>query len=400
MKKRLLSLFFGLLLFALPALAEGPFLEGLEIDLHPYDLRGGELLMSAGGSLIIAGSQRAMEGEIQPSVLLPIDPAGEIPWHMTKHEDTPSRFYSPLFLSDETIVVLQYTEASDTPWVAVHVDQGTITGMQTITPGTDTFFPQLFPATDGYYVFSGARDVLEGIETITFPSLALMDQARNVQWTHDFDDHAIYLHGVLPLADGALCYGTETILQTGNEDRVALILRIDAQGEILWRKEIPGDNWPAITELAQTPQGNYLALGIATRTAVENGEALPSRRFSLVISPEGEVISETERPAGTPTYVLRSLRPTADGFIALAANGEYGAPLQLVLLDDDGNLTQEYPIDMQDGQQPTLMLTASADGFYLVTWHGIASGSGLTGLRITPIDPAVAQPAPAIAPES
>ena len=106
---------------------------------------------------------------------------------------------------------------------------------------------------------------------------------------------------------------------------------------------MPGQNWPAVINAAQDPEGNILACGIEMKSVVDNGVALPERRFTVSITPNGEVRWEKDRPYGDAAYVIRCLTATDDGFFALIM-AENNFDSQLAKLDSEGELVAIYPM--------------------------------------------------------
>ena len=118
----------------------------------------------------------------------------------------------------------------------------------------------------------------------------------------------------------------------------AYVVRLDGAGDRVWERRFDRGHFDAATAVAAAPDGGLLVVGV---TAAERGA--PDQVLILRLDAEGEVL--WERVVGGPRAdAAWGVAATADGFAVLAATQSWGAGSDdawLLRLDDTGTIRWE-----------------------------------------------------------
>lgn len=401
MKKYFIMFAIFLVLHIPPTLADDICLEVTKVNLNiqfggPYSE-----VMLGDGRLVVAGWKTVGDNPSAQAVLLCFDVDGKEIWRFETQDNLKSQFAGLLSLADGSFVTIQHREIpmGDTSdyiqrkYDIIHVaHDGSFINKPAFETQCDSFFPRLFAAKNGYFVFSGEREESNANdEMITFPSLEYRDNAGNINWKHFFT-HALYLYGVLPIEDGYLLYGLEIEQQVQSFETRAVIFKMSDQGKVLWRIVIPGENWPAINEAVQMPDGKIIAFGIMERTVFKNGKKTAPRSFQYCISSDGALCWQKEYAPNDPGYLTFCLHHTDNGFVALIDEYDLQAPLRLALFGTDGEIVQEFQTHPHGTRtESSFTLKATNDAFYLLE-HYRPEGMMNDYVFIMPVDQVVGRP--------
>lgn len=116
------------------------------------------------------------------------------------------------------------------------------------------------------------------------------------QWTLSLEGNGAILPGAFaPLADGALVVGktleTGAVFGQAYGGMDAFVLRVDGQGNILWKHRYGGSGEDLFTHVAPTPDGGCIAMGTTTSTDMDARASRGATDAFLVrIDAQGETL--------------------------------------------------------------------------------------------------------------
>lgn len=368
MKLRFYYLVIALLISCSVGYAESPNAGTTAIGITERLLGISDVAISENGTLAIIGTTSQDSDQTVRAMLLRVDvDNGESEWHMTQQNEE-CRFTETLFTGDGSLVVLQRTSGdSASQWSVLHFIDGSIVSDTMLLP-FGSAQPSIFSAREGYFVASGEQDMIQtNGETVTISSLELRDSRGNPSWKISLGDDAINLHGILTLMDGYLLYGSGVSLHGSNAE-YAVFMKITDQGDILWRRNINGENKPTIIEAELKNDGNILGLGVEERSVLNEGKVLQARKFRVCISPDGEILWEKDQVFGEQTYSTRYLIPCVNEFLALTSDGFPDSAPALSLLDKDGELIRNLQT-LNSNTQALHCLLSSDSSSYIIEWY-------------------------------
>jgi hypothetical protein len=212
--------------------------------------------------------------------------------------------------------------------------------------------------------------------------LLKLDARGRPQWKHELGclslppgDYTIGVSveqttdGGYVLAGGTIGCGSEKFTQQ------SLMEKLDSAGRPEWARTYDaGDHGSSLTQIRQTPDGGYVAVGNATDAAGNTGGLV------LRLDGEGDIVwMRTLGPNGSNQAYLNAVQPREDGGVVAA--GDFAMPGQdgnqvtsvlVVRLDTDGGViwrrafNSTDPSGTQDALERTLSIVPSAGGGYVV----------------------------------
>lgn len=201
-----------------------------------------------------------------------------------------------------------------------------------------------------------------------------LDADGRLLWEKEFPAQATPQGKILPalydiaaLADGGLVLAGQTKSESG-EDVDALVVRLDAKGDVVWDKTYSGPHDEEASSIVVLPDGGFAAAGGSTDGKNKAGLAWRLDR-------DGGLL--WEKSFGGPRGWVFGAKSLADGGLALAGvvatsvGEEKGASVWR--LDRDGRLLWQQLIDAPNGGVATT-IDALPDGRLLV--GGVTSNNG------------------------
>jgi len=268
--------------------------------------------------------------------------------------------------------------------------------------GNDWLF-SVNPTPDGGFLLGGFSDSEPG-DSKTAPHYGLndywvvkVDAAGVVEWDRSFGGSAEdFLTVVKPMSSGGWLLGGYTLSQTnGNKTAPPLggrdfwIIRLDADGTVLWQQTHGGDQSEYLQDIVLTPDGGCLLAGYSLSLPTGNKTA-PYYGFPdywiVRLDADGNKLWD-QSYGGTNSDFLESAVSTPDGGFALAGYSRSGiggnrqsAPLGgddfwFLLVDTNGNKTFEAVLGGTDNETLKALVRTADNGFLL----GGSSASDISG---------------------
>lgn len=342
---RILAVWLALICFMPSALAEEPWGESVRYDVG---MRVQCIEALDENHIAVGGWIRGAS----TAVLRCMNTQGHEVWSVALAEANASLISDLAVLDDGKLVMIQDNEQpkSSEPYSHVKrniilVKDGQILSVYPLDPGAPPIPPAVFRADDGYFVFYGERmgkDKHGG--TFYATALEWRDLNGNLQRKQVFEDQEISLYGVASVADGYLFYGSEEDQKTGDRNTMALLMKLDKSGNVIWRTTVPGERWKHISSLTPSSEGHLFAVGGHVLQPTQK-EEFPTRGIRMGFSPDGQLLWEEDHTEGDPAYSMGSVYATQEGFIALVSDDRFLSPGYLALLDASGNVLTQWPLE-------------------------------------------------------
>jgi len=217
----------------------------------------------------------------------------------------------------------------------------------------------LEPTADGGYILAGSTDRVVTAEIDAW--VMKLDSGGNIVWQRTFDsgnhDHFAV---VRPTAAGDyLVAGLTPSLRTGASD--ALILKLDASGNVIWQKAYGGMRGGYAADLRPTPDGGSIVAGLTYEERLDGAFEVG---WVLKLDPSGEIVWQ-KTYAGTGARGFRVIQLTADGGY-IAAGARFSRSVWVVQLDATGNIVWQKTYAAPGDEVTVNDLRATADGGYVV----------------------------------
>jgi predicted secreted protein len=159
----------------------------------------------------------------------------------------------------------------------------------------------------------------------------------------------------------------------GNNDWDVWILKLDANGEMLWQKTYGGDGDDITASIQQTADGGYVTAGYTTSFGAGDFDA-----WVLKLDASGE-IQWQKTYGGSSNDFARSIQQTADGgYIVAGFTYSFGAgedDVWVLKLDASGEIQWQKTYGGSNGEE-AYSIQQTADGGYVVAGGTTSFGAG------------------------
>ena len=181
------------------------------------------------------------------------------------------------------------------------------------------------------------------------------------------DDEA---HSVVEMPDGGYALAGHT-RSHGMLDRDAWILRLNAQGQVVWQQVLGGPMTEKVFGIAATDEGHVIIAG-KTYSVGEGGSDALIARFDA----GGDLLWQ-QTYGGEHNDGARAIAPLAEGGFVVAGSkgGADDDDLWVIALDEDGDMRWERTHGT-DGEEGAVSIAQSADGGF-----GVAGYTQRPGLK-------------------
>ncbi len=223
--------------------------------------------------------------------------------------------------------------------------------------GDDDRAYDALPVGDGFLVVGSSESNKTGI---TVGWALMLDQDGNVIWNQTFlEGSGTELRCALNLTDGFLLVGNE-FLPSGDEN--GYVAKINSQGALIWQKTIGGEDLNKLFSAIATPDGSVL-FGLTYSNA--NGE---SNAWVVKLDANGNVV--WNKTYGNATYTAATagaLAPDGNYMVAGYTNsrGDNNYDFLLMKIDPNGNMIWNKTYG-QTGSQEASAMTKAPDGYVIV----------------------------------
>ena len=297
---------------------------------------------------------------------------------------------------------------SDDFWVVRLDADGNVLWDRTYGGANSDYLQALKPTADGGFILVGYSGSPPG-GTKTAPNygtidawLVRVDAQGNPLWDVSFGGSSVEdLKDVLVLPDGGFLAGGRAAstdgdlagLNHGNED--AWVIRLDAQGRLLWQKTYGGSGSDQLRALQPAPDGGFLLAGHSESVPSGNKTA-PHRGgidYWVVRVDAGGNVLWDRTFGGSDFDILRRAAAMPNGGWILAGqsaggpsgnktSGSYGeVNIWLVRIDLDGNSEWDLSLGGSEGEI-ALALAVTPDGGIIT--GGFSGSLPGTGIKTTP----------------
>lgn len=192
---------------------------------------------------------------------------------------------------------------------------------------------------DGGYVFTGSTNSFESLGTDLY--LVKIDAEGNIVWGRNFGGNGIeWGYDLVETPEGdIMCAGFTNSEGNGGYD--AYVIKTNSEGNKLWEQTYGGDGWDFGYSIQAMSNGNYLLGGSRTTDDFE------VRGWLLSIDTAGEVIFDTTLD-GNGEETIYSLSKESEGFIAFTGTAVYTEEINEIFagrIDNNGEIDwkRNYP---------------------------------------------------------
>ncbi|MCX7914472.1 MAG: PQQ-binding-like beta-propeller repeat protein [Thermodesulfovibrionales bacterium] len=191
-----------------------------------------------------------------------------------------------------------------------------------------------------------------------------IDKAGNVLWEKYFGEEDYeYGEAIAKTLDENFVIIGNTYYGEENPIEDAYVIKVDASGNLLWKKRFGGKGCEQVFSVKQTSDNGCIMCGGTTSFSED------FNIYVIRLDKDGEIIWEKafgseEEEVGTSILSL-----TNDSFIVLAYRGpEESRDIYLLKLDRDGNVILEKTIDIDTSIFP-LSIDKTSDGGYVISGY-------------------------------
>ncbi|MGD0204574.1 MAG: PQQ-binding-like beta-propeller repeat protein [Candidatus Bathyarchaeia archaeon] len=223
--------------------------------------------------------------------------------------------------------------------------------------GDDDRAYSALPVGDGYLVVGSSESNKTGV---TVGWALRLDQDGNVIWNQTFlEGSGTELRVALNLTDGFLLVGNEFLPSGGENGYVA---KINSQGALIWQKTIGGEDLNKLFSAIATPDG-FVLFGLTYSNANEESNA-----WVVKLDANGNVV--WNKTYGNATYTAATasaLAPDGNYMVAGYTNsrGDNNYDFLLMQIDPNGNMIWNETYGGTGSQEASAMTKAS-DGYVIV----------------------------------
>lgn len=250
--------------------------------------------------------------------------------------------------------------------------------------GTDLWdgLGDIKPTAEGGYIATGTTYALHGSAYSLDVLVMKLDADGNIVWQKTYGGNSSdYARSIVQTADGNgtvdgyIIAGSTSSFGAANDD--AWLIRLDKDGNVLWQKSFGGSGNDEIWQVRQTADGGFIAAG----TAFRNG-SLVSDAWVLKLCADGFLQWEYTY-GGELDDGAYSIIETAGGYVVAGYTkspgkivNDYSAPyLWLVGLNSSGELSWNY-IYGGPGYEAAISLSPTGDGGFIVAGETTSFGGG------------------------
>jgi uncharacterized delta-60 repeat protein len=253
-------------------------------------------------------------------------------------------------------------------WVLKLDSSGNIQWQKTYGGSSDDRAYSIQQTSDGGYIVAG-KTTSFGAGGDDFWVLKL-DSSGNIQWQKTYggtsDDEA---YSIQQTTDGGyIVAGRTWSFGTGDDD--AWVLKLDANGNVVWQKTYGGTSWDWAESIQQTSDGGYIVAGDTSSFGAGAVDA-----WVLKLDTNGNVQWAKTYGGGANDYAS-SIQQTSDGGYIVVGwigyLGGYTANSWVLKLDANGNIQwQKTYGDAGANVIQSISIKQTLDGGYIVaSWTG------------------------------
>jgi uncharacterized repeat protein (TIGR01451 family) len=250
---------------------------------------------------------------------------------------------------------------------------------------------------DGSVVFAGYTSSIDGNVTGNHGNqdvwIGKCDMSGTLLWQKCLggtgNDSA---HNIIQLSDGGLLIAGATTSTDGNVttnagNADAWLIKLDANGNLIWQKTFGGSGSERFKKVQVTPDGGYIAIGhtFSTDGIVSNNHGLSdvwvvkcdnngNLQWQKCYGGSADDIGSDIKPVEGGGYILNSYTKSSDGDVRT----NYGGADQWVIkIMDNGVIEWAKSIGTAQNESTTAILPLNRSQFVTLANQGISYGKGL-----------------------
>ena len=299
------------------------------------------------GGYIGAGSSNAFGAGLYSGLVVKLDAAGDVVWQKAYGGGQGDFLHSLVPISDAGYIVAgesySFRTGGSDAWVLKLDAVGDVVWQKHYGGSGSDYFSAVRPTADGGYVAAGSTDSFGPGGSRAW--VVKLDASGNVTWQKIYGstENTAPLPGdvasdVQPTPDGGFVVaGVALLTLSPRIDLDAWVLKLNADGEVVWQKTYGGTNSDGAYSVIPTRDG-YIVLGYTSSfgDAALNGDA-----WLLKLDPNGNIV--WQKTFGGPQYDdARGLGLTADGgYVGSGFTTSFGAGdfnTWVIKLDANGDI--------------------------------------------------------------
>jgi hypothetical protein len=225
---------------------------------------------------------------------------------------------------------------------------------------------------DGGYIVVGETNSFGEFDLNIF--LIKTDAKGNVQWAKTYEVRDFeYAYSVQQTSDGGYIVAGLTTHFRGNLD--ILLIRTDANGNIIWAKTYEGTDYEYVNSVQQTSDGGYIVAGLTGSFGAGEGDI-----FLIKTDANGNIIW-AKTYGGPDDDSAYSVQQTSDGgYIVAGWTNSFGAgerEIFLIKTDAKGNIQWAKTYGETDTiDRGAYSVQQTSDGGYILASTTISFGAG------------------------
>lgn len=332
-------------------------------------MRGTAWPTTDGGYVLVGNTDRGVTAEID-AWILNLDAAGEVVWRKTYDAGDVDIFTDVQPAADGGFLVVGQSGTTGPGGFFLKLDSGG--NVLWAKTGTGVSSPIVRSSPDGGYVVVGETPSPRGLH-IPDGAILKLDASGEIVWQKTYVPGAAVTRGwtrfsaVHPTDDGGYIVAGRTESLPG---RRALVLRLDAFGNIAWQKTFPNaaycGDWGSC-DVRPTRDGGFVLLGVT---------AVPSLEFPFALAwlakfdAGGNVVWQKGYGSREGDTFAGAVQPTLDGGYVLALDAyssasSFGEDAVLMKVDATGNIQWQRAYG-GEGAESFRSIQPSPDGGYVV----------------------------------
>lgn len=251
--------------------------------------------------------------------------------------------------------------------VAPAYAQGVTTFAASLTiPGAVLTAGPIQGTSDGGYILAGG---FAGADLLLYGWVAKLDASGNVVWQKQYsNNNTININAIRQTADGGYIVVGDDI-PTPASFANTWVAKLDANGNIVWQKQMTTIENNAAASIAQTLDGGYVITGFTEGVPQGGGSG-----WVLKMDGNGNIQWQNTYAGGLSSVTGGSwIEPTSDGGCIVA--GGYDTEIWAAKIDSGGGLTWNRAYGKEGGNVGGVSIQQTTDsGFIVSGWAGGGGG--------------------------
>jgi len=306
-----IQLLFPVILLSFSMQAYAQFSNGVSA-LHDNGSVGYAIVQSKDGGHVLAGSTDSYGAGGEDAYVVKFDTNGNLAWAQTLGGTGFDRFVAMVNSHDGGVVAAGYTSSYGAGHYDVYAAKfdanGNVKWTRTVGDTTDNFGYSILATTDSGYLIGGSSGTVNSAG-LSQCYLVKLDSLGAVQWVKSLANktYGMSAYSIQPCGNGYIVAG-----YTGNTFSSINMLKVNANGNVIWSKQIfnlaSSLGFQNAPEMVQLKNGNY---GIASTGYY----SIASFALALfVIDSNCNILAQQSYPAGNDFGIwVNGITATADG---------------------------------------------------------------------------------------